>query len=142
MNAAMGPCPDGSPARTRARLPRKLHFVDYRPWTSPRRRGEAAGVETDLLEMLGRRIRQRRRALSLSQEELGHRSGVDRSYISGLERGVRNPTFGILSQIAGALDCGLAQLFSDAGDDGAGEDGGGGSGFAEQLRWLWRAQGE
>jgi len=95
-------------------------------------------VDTTLLETLGRQIRQRRRALSLSQEELGHRSGVDRSYISGLERGVRNPTFGILSQIAGALDCGLSQLFSDPGDD----DGGVSSGFAEQLRYLWRAQGE
>ncbi len=107
-------------------------------------------MDTAHLKTLGQRLRQRRRSLSLSQEELGHRSGVDRSYISGLERGVRNPTFSILSQLADAMGCGLTDLFRDmdSGGDaagGAGGAGGGdfdGTGLAESLRHLWRAEGE
>ncbi len=72
-----------------------------------------------ILKSLGRRIRERRRGVGLSQEELGHQAGIDRSYISGLERGLRNPTFQILNQIAGALDCPLAALLPESEADAA-----------------------
>jgi len=40
----------------------------------------------------------------MSQEELAHQAGLDRTYISGVERGVRNITIDSLSQIIEALD--------------------------------------
>ena len=42
--------------------------------------------------------------LGLSQEQLGFKAKLDRTYISGVERGVRNPTVGSLRRIAQALD--------------------------------------
>lgn len=41
---------------------------------------------------LGRAVRRRRRALGLSQMALAERCDLDRTYLSGLERGRRNPT--------------------------------------------------
>jgi transcriptional regulator with XRE-family HTH domain len=49
--------------------------------------------------MLGERIRQLRREAGLSQEELGHSSGMSTSYISRLETGEVNPTVEALSRI-------------------------------------------
>ncbi|MGV2387579.1 MAG UNVERIFIED_CONTAM: helix-turn-helix transcriptional regulator [Microcystis novacekii LVE1205-3] len=45
-----------------------------------------------ILRALGLMIREHRAALGISQEELGLRCHLDRTYISGLERGVRNPS--------------------------------------------------
>ena len=39
----------------------------------------------------------------LSQEELGFRADLDRTYVSGIERGVRNPTLMIIGRLAKAL---------------------------------------
>jgi transcriptional regulator with XRE-family HTH domain len=44
------------------------------------------------LESFGKLIAERRKALGISQEELAERADLDRTYISGLERGVRNPS--------------------------------------------------
>ncbi len=51
----------------------------------------------------GRVVRERREELELSQEDLSFRSELDRTYISGIERGVRNPTFRTMCRIAAAL---------------------------------------
>ena len=56
------------------------------------------------LRAVGAAVRSRRKELGLSQEELGYRAKLDRTYISGVERGVRNPTVGSLRRIARALD--------------------------------------
>ena len=53
---------------------------------------------------VGAAVRSRRKELGLSQEELGYKAKLDRTYISGVERGVRNPTVGSLRRIAQALD--------------------------------------
>ena len=56
------------------------------------------------LRAVGTAVRSRRKELGLSQEALGYKAKLDRTYISGVERGVRNPTVGSLRRIAGALD--------------------------------------
>jgi transcriptional regulator with XRE-family HTH domain len=54
-------------------------------------------------KMLGNRIRELRRETGLSQEDFADKCGIDRSYMSGIERGVRNPTLEILWAISGGL---------------------------------------
>ena len=69
---------------------------------------------TSLRIELGLALRQRRIAIGVSQERLGELSGLDRTYISGIERGVRNPTIDSLSRIAEALECELSELLAAA----------------------------
>jgi transcriptional regulator with XRE-family HTH domain len=59
---------------------------------------------TRLLDMLGSSIRDRRQSLGLSQEALAEAADFDRTYISLLERGRRNPSFSNLCRLAVALD--------------------------------------
>lgn len=60
----------------------------------------------------GIKIRQERAKLGISQEELGFRSRLDRTYISGIERGERNPSLENIGRLAKALKVSLSQLFS------------------------------
>ena len=53
---------------------------------------------------MGAAVKSRRLELGLSQEALGYRAKLDRTYISGVERGMRNPTVGSLRRIAEGLD--------------------------------------
>ena len=56
----------------------------------------------DVRKRVGLNIKRIRRELGLSQEEFAFRSGLHRTYISGIERGVRNPTVLVLEEIAEA----------------------------------------
>ncbi len=47
----------------------------------------------------------------LSQERLAYDSGVDRSYLGGLERCEENPTVDLLDRLAQALSVSIADLF-------------------------------
>ncbi|WP_036563126.1 helix-turn-helix domain-containing protein [Candidatus Schmidhempelia bombi] len=47
----------------------------------------------------------------MSQEAFADKCGLDRTYISGIERGVRNPTLQIINTIAKNLDVELSTLF-------------------------------
>ena len=51
-----------------------------------------------------------RKERGLSQEALADEAGLDRTYISGIERTVRNPTLTVLDRIAKALNCGVGDL--------------------------------
>ena len=55
-------------------------------------------------QAFGRVIRTRRTSLAVSQEELGFRSGLHRTFISQLERGVKSPSLRTLISIARALE--------------------------------------
>lgn len=63
-----------------------------------------------LLNILGNRIREYRTKLGISQEELAFKAEMDRTYISGVERGIRNPTYISLITIASALESNLSDL--------------------------------
>ena len=52
----------------------------------------------------GQVIQTRRKRLKLSQEELGFRSGLHRTFVSQLERGLKSPSLRTLLTIAAALD--------------------------------------
>ena len=55
-------------------------------------------------------LRQLRERAGLSQEALATKSGLDRTYISLLERGLRQPTLKTLVRLAEALGTSLAVL--------------------------------
>ena len=44
-----------------------------------------------VLAKIGLNVRKRREARALTQEKLAERAGLDSTYISGIERGLRNP---------------------------------------------------
>ena len=50
--------------------------------------------------------------IGLSQDELAHRAGLHRTYVSGVERGVRNPTVTVLDKLAKALGVSLSTLLA------------------------------
>jgi transcriptional regulator with XRE-family HTH domain len=60
---------------------------------------------------LGRRIRQLRHAKGWSQEHLADEAGMHRTYMWGIEQGVRNPSVRHLVRIADALKVSLTTLF-------------------------------
>lgn len=64
----------------------------------------------DVRARLTRNIQALRRSKGWSQEELADRAGLHRTYISGVERGVRNPTLTVLDRIASALGVGIGDL--------------------------------
>jgi transcriptional regulator with XRE-family HTH domain len=57
-----------------------------------------------LVKTVAATVRQFRKAKNMSQDDLAHVSGLDRTYISGVERGVRNITLESLEQIIKALE--------------------------------------
>lgn len=64
----------------------------------------------DIRKQVGLNVRRFRKELGLSQEELAFECERDRTYISGVERGVRNPTVVVLQEIAKALKVPPAKL--------------------------------
>lgn len=59
---------------------------------------------------LGQSIKKQREQLGLSQEKLADRCGFDRTYISMLERGKRNPSLLNLIKLADGLETSVSQL--------------------------------
>lgn len=69
-------------------------------------------VEQDICTVFAANVRRIRRAQEMSQEELAHRAGLHRTYVSGLERGGgRNPTIRVADSIAKALKVPIEALF-------------------------------
>jgi transcriptional regulator with XRE-family HTH domain len=64
-----------------------------------------------MLVKFGLRLKQLRLAKELSQEELGMLAQLDRTYISGIERGVRNVGVVNIFRIAKALKVSPTELF-------------------------------
>jgi transcriptional regulator with XRE-family HTH domain len=65
-------------------------------------------------ERLGARVQELRGARGFTQQQLADAAGLDRTYISGLERGRQNPTIGVLLRLARALEAPLDRLVTSA----------------------------
>lgn len=63
-----------------------------------------------VLAALGQNVRRRREARELTQEKLAEKAGLDPTYISGIERGLRNPGIKNVARLAKALGFTTAEL--------------------------------
>jgi len=61
--------------------------------------------------VVARNIRRIRVQQGLSQEGLAVEAGIDRTYVSQLERELKNPTVSVLDKIAAALACDIRDFF-------------------------------
>jgi transcriptional regulator with XRE-family HTH domain len=57
----------------------------------------------DLVKLVGKNLRRWRKERKLSQDELAFQTDMMRSYISGIERGTRNPSIKAIERLAKAL---------------------------------------
>ena len=62
------------------------------------------------LAAFGLNVRKRRESLDLTQIEAAERADLDSTYISGIERGVRNPSLVSIARVAKALDITVSEL--------------------------------
>jgi transcriptional regulator with XRE-family HTH domain len=69
---------------------------------------------SSISKLFGAAVRQRRIAAGLSQETLAERAGLHPTYVSMVERAVRNPTLDVSAGIAEALKVGLPKLLGEA----------------------------
>jgi transcriptional regulator with XRE-family HTH domain len=58
----------------------------------------------DVVKILGVNVRHHRKQKGITQEELAVAAGMERSYVSDLERGTRNPSVAALGRLAMALE--------------------------------------
>lgn len=58
----------------------------------------------NIREVFARNLRKARHAKGLSQEELADEAGIDRTYVSALERGVYGATIDMVERLAAVLD--------------------------------------
>jgi transcriptional regulator with XRE-family HTH domain len=65
-----------------------------------------------VLTAFGLNVRKQREARGLTQESLAEKADLDQTYISGIERGLRNPSVLSIAKIARALGLSLSQLTS------------------------------
>ena len=70
----------------------------------------AIHVIMDIRVKFGNRVRRARKALDISQEELAHIADSNRTYISDVERGTRNPSIAVVERIAKALNVKIGAL--------------------------------
>lgn len=68
----------------------------------------------DIRARIGWNVRRLRASRGITQEDFATDSGFDRGYISGVERGVRNPSILVLARIAAALQVDPADLLDSA----------------------------
>lgn len=64
----------------------------------------------DVRDRLARNMKALRKARGWSQETLAGEARLDRTYVSGIERKVKNPTITVVERIATALKCRLGEL--------------------------------
>lgn len=68
----------------------------------------------EIRKRIGWNVRRLRAEREINQEDFATDSGFDRGYISGIERGVRNPSILVLERIAMALEVDVAELLDES----------------------------
>lgn len=76
-------------------------------------------MSEDVRRLVGENAKRLRMAAGLSQARLAELIGVDRSYVSGLEKGGRNPTVVTLWHLSVALKVPIARLFATSSKSSA-----------------------
>jgi transcriptional regulator with XRE-family HTH domain len=66
----------------------------------------------DAQHLVAWNLRRLRVAKGLAQEALAVDAGIDRTYVSRLERNTENPTVGVLERLAKALDTEIVEFFA------------------------------
>lgn len=66
----------------------------------------------DVRDRLAANMKRLRKERGWSQEALADAAGLDRTYISGIERKVKNPTITVVDRVAVALGCRLGDLLN------------------------------
>ena len=66
----------------------------------------------DMRKLVGQNVARVRRERGLTQEQLAEMSGLSQQYLSGLERGTRNPTIVTLYEVATALSTTPVELLT------------------------------
>jgi transcriptional regulator with XRE-family HTH domain len=74
--------------------------------------------EAGIIRAVAANVRQVRKTIGLSQEELALKAEVDRTYVSQVERGKRNITLVVLARLARALRTTPAALLTSSGRSG------------------------
>jgi CheY-like chemotaxis protein len=69
----------------------------------------------DVRAAFGKAVKDQRFEMRISQEELAHRAGLHRTYISDVERGARNPSLESIEKLAEALELSVSALFARIG---------------------------
>jgi transcriptional regulator with XRE-family HTH domain len=67
-------------------------------------------ARTSVQQKLGKKIQGLRKDNKFTQEKLGELTGLDRTYISDIERGVRNPSLKSLQKLSKALNVPMSEL--------------------------------
>ncbi len=65
-----------------------------------------------LRKQFGQRVREIRKSLGLSQENLGFKANIHRTYIGAIERGEQNVSLDNTGKLAKTLKIKLSELFS------------------------------
>jgi transcriptional regulator with XRE-family HTH domain len=74
-------------------------------------------MERKLVQAVASTIRHFRKLADISQEALADKADLDRTYISGIERGVRNITLDSLEQIITALNIDVQTFFTKVSEE-------------------------
>jgi transcriptional regulator with XRE-family HTH domain len=80
-------------------------------------KGLYAGAQMTIRAAFGKAVRIGRVRRDWTQEELARRAGLERSYLSGIERGERDPGLEVQERIARALEMSLSELQAAAEEE-------------------------
>lgn len=67
----------------------------------------------DIRQLVGKNLKHYRTRAGFSQEGLAFECGLHRTYVSGVERGIRNPTVTVLERLANALGIPTSKLLEE-----------------------------
>lgn len=71
-------------------------------------------MELQKLQVLfGETIRELRQNKNIAQEKLAYLAGIDRTYMSAIERGLKNPSLKIIFQLADGLEMNASEIIEE-----------------------------